>query len=83
VSGIRFKRELEILKEQRCVPLLMRELTIGGEIEQSVHAAEDRQRELRIAVIDHRLREVRGHVENEFAVSQQQDRARRDFERSR
>jgi hypothetical protein len=83
VAGIRFKRELEILKEQRRVPLLTRELTIGGEVEQFVHAAEDRQRELRIAVIDHRLREIRGHVENEFAVAQQQSRACRDFERSR
>jgi hypothetical protein len=52
-------------------------------MEQSVHTTIDQRRETRIGVLESRLREVRGHAENEFGVAQAQGRARSDFERSR
>lgn len=82
-AAIAFKGELERLREQRRTPELTREYTIGGSIEQSVHRELDAQRERDIARINNRLREAKGHANNEFGVSQHRARARRDFERSR
>ena len=81
--AIAYKRELEALREQRRKPTATLDCTIGGGSEQSLHRELDRLREQRIAVLDNRLRGVKGHIENEFAVSKEREHAKRDFGRSR
>lgn len=80
---ISYRPTLETLRAQRRAPVFELHHTIGGGIEQSVHHKLDALRERRIAVMDNRLREVKGHIENEFAVSNEREHARSDFERSR
>lgn len=83
-SGIAYRRELERLRGERPTPTIGRDYTIGGSTEQAIHRELDALRERRIGVIENRLtREVKGHLENEFGISQQRDRAKKDFERSR
>ena len=83
MNDIKGKAELERLRTERRTPIFKREYTIGGGLEAAVHSEDDRKREVRIGVIENRLGEVRGHIENEFAVSQQRSRACHDFGRSR
>lgn len=82
-ASIAFKGELERLREQRRTPELTPEYTIGGSAQYSVHKEVDARRERSIARISNRLREVKGHLENEFGVFQHRARAVKDFERSR
>src|SRR5690349_14310187 len=81
--GVVSRPEVDALKAERRVPSFAPKLTIGGGIEQSVHALETRRREIRIGVIENRLTEITSHAVNTFSTAQLQSRACRDFERSR
>jgi hypothetical protein len=74
---------LERLCKQHSVPKLGLHPTIGGEIEFLVHRELREEREGRIEDMKKRLAEMRGHVENVFALAQLKTHASRDFERSR
>lgn len=78
-----FLRELEVLREQRGALSAERDYTIGGAIEQNVHREVNEQREARIRDLETTFKSMRGHVTNEFGVSQQREVAARAFERSR
>ncbi len=76
-------RALEALRAQRSTPTFSRDYTIGGEIERAVHTEVGAQRERRISFMEARLREVKGHIENEYGRMRLKGHCARDFERVR
>lgn len=82
-SEIPYKRALEALRAQRSVPTFSRDYTIGGDVECAVHTEVEAQRERRISFMEARLREVKGHIENEYGRMRLRGHSARDFERVR
>lgn len=82
-SDIPNKLSLEALRAQRSAPTFARDYTIGGEVERIVHTEVAAKRERRISFIENRLKELKGHIENEYGCMLLKGRSVRDFERSR
>ena len=80
---VAYKRMLETLRAQRDRPTFTRDYTIGGEVERTVHAEVATQRERRISFMETRLREAKGHIENEYGRMRRKGHSARDFERVR
>ena len=76
------RSELERLRTRRGTPAPVLEYKLGEPTQPKLRRL-DQLRSERERYVESRLREIEGHVENEFACAGMSGRAKFDFERSR